>query len=116
MLAVVFLRPDDLKRKFGARRVNSLFLNCPKREFTRLAPNFLFNLCRNSRRSAAAEVCLHFESIKYRWIVTGRNHDAAGEFAPADFKRYIRRRIGTVHHHDPKTVTGEYLGRRMCEL
>src|SRR5437879_2214779 len=116
MLAVVFLRPDDLDGKFGARRVNSLFLNCPKREFTRLAPNFLFNLRRNCRCRAAAEVCLDFESVKYRRIVTGRNHDAAGEFAPSDFKRYIRRRIGTVHHHAPKTVTGKYLGRRLCEL
>src|SRR5213594_1080117 len=75
-----------------------------------------FNVCRNCWRSAAAEVCLHFESIKYRWIVTGRNHDAAGEFAPADFKRDIGRWIEPVHHHAAKTVTGKHLGRRMCEL
>ena len=48
--------------------------------------------------------------------MTCRNHDAAGEFAPSDFKRDIGRWIGPVHHHDSKTVTGKYFGRRMCEL
>ena len=36
----VLSRVRSPRRKFGARRVNSLFSNPPNREFTRLAPNF----------------------------------------------------------------------------
>ena len=57
-----------------------------------------------------------FESVEYWGIVTGRNHDATGEFAAAHFKRDVRRWIGTVHHHDAKTITRKYFGRRMCKL
>src|SRR5205814_9682489 len=69
-----------------------------------------FNLCRNLRRRAAAEMRFHLEAIKRRGIVTGGNHDAAHELSAANLKRNVGRRIRPIHHEHSKAIRRKHFG------
>src|ERR1700751_4437447 len=97
MLGVIRFRTDNVPGKIAD----------PRR-----APQFFFNLGRNGGRGAPAEVSLDLETVEDGRIVAGRNHDAAGEFTPAHFKRYLKRGIRTIHQHHAKPVAGQYFGSR----
>src|SRR5689334_13688674 len=60
-------------------------------------------------------MCLHFEAIESRRVVTRCNHHTACKLAAAHLKRNIRCGIGPVQHYHSKSVRAENLCGRACK-